>query len=219
MAQVKSPLMSQDATGRMPGGLQVGHWKGRHVIGRRRRPRQPRTEAQLATRTWQTFLATQWKTLSTAEQASWESNSPEASLPNYNKYLRFNTNLYKNLHSAPYLSENEEFLPAVKWPPTRDTLASNWGGPWESGGVGTATFGFNLTATHDNWFVIYHHAGAPAYNCTFRNLLYIEPLRRTGAYEHTFTNLQAGIFRIGFVLVSRTGKPRAFYYFRLVTVT
>lgn len=211
MAQVKSPLMSQDASGRMAGGLQIGHWMGRHVIGRRRSPRQPRTEAQLSTRIWQTWLSRQWAQLTPAEQLTWLDCPNPNNLTSYNLFVQSNTNLYKGLHSAPATSDKSAHMPAAAWPPTRNDTPAN-GSSWVlQSGDGWAKFGITLNPLNDNWVLFWNHVLGPADNATFRNLIAAQETLVPGPFSITITDLPAGPYRVAFQILSRAGKPNLYY--------
>ena len=219
MANVKSPLMSQDATGRMPGGLQVGHWMGRHVIGRRRRPRQPRTEAQRATRIWMTFLGREWKLASIAEKASWRAYLPEASLPPYQKFLKYNFNQLKRFQGDEVWPNVTPECPSMVWPPDLTQYASSNNPIAPVPGPGTATFGAKLLTTSQNWLILWFHTYPTGPWCRYSALIGVTRAPAAGDYFLTISNLPATIYYAGYHCVSRGGRHRGNAYYRATTPT
>lgn len=219
MAKLTAPLMSQDARGRCFGDMQIGHWKGRHVIGRRRRPRQPRTEPQRATRLWSTFLSQQWGSLTIAEKASWSAYEPQKDVPNYNKYLSWNIRQLHSFPGVPVWPAITPNCPSAVYPPTYATDPAGHAPMVPVPGPGSATFGTTINVALDNWVLLWFHTTPGGPWALYKNLIGATHAPTTGDYTITIRDLPPVLYVTGYLHVSRTGKPRLQFVYRSTTPT
>lgn len=90
MAKLRGPLLAQLAAGSLGDTVVYSSWKGRPYVKRHRRPSQPRTDRQIATRRWLDHLAHTWGQLYASEKASWVNNCPDAAADPYRWFLGLN---------------------------------------------------------------------------------------------------------------------------------
>lgn len=219
MVILKGPMHSQKASGVLGDAIQFETRRGRHVAGKRRRPRQPRTEAQRATRLWMTWLSQQWHLISAADQATWLNYEDSPLLSPYTAYIKYNTDRFKNqpgLHTGP---DTFHVFPSTAYPATENTQGGNPADHEYIGGVHQITHNFTMIWQADTWFWNYHRISAEHPECVYANLVHIETVDQVAHYSIVIKNLPAGDVTLRYARVSHTGLANLWYRSFTVTVT
>jgi len=219
MVNLKGPLHSQSASGKLGKSLQFASGRGGPFAGKRRKPKQPRTTAQRATRIWMTWLTSQWKQLSDEQQSSWRSAPLTKDLSPYHSYVRFNTNRFKNLPGLQYLLQSFHTFPTKAYPPTETGDTATIADSVATGGQHQITHNFNVTWLGWNWAVAYFLRTAENLWPTYRTLVAIQNVEANGPYSITIANLPAGSVRLNYCLLNRTGNPKNWWNWFTATVT
>lgn len=217
MAKLQSPLFSIDAHGKLGRELQIDRRRRGPVAGRRRRPTQPRTEPQRATRLWQSFLATQWQLHSASERTSWSAYEPANNLPSYHSYISYNVRQLHSFPGTPQLVNPTLNCPATTWPPARNTSAASHAPIAPVPGIASATFGVSITTAYDNWLILWFHTVTGGPWALYKNLIGATPATAPGNYYLTVAAPSGISYTCGYLCVSRTGKPRLNMVFRATT--
>lgn len=90
MIKLYGPAISQDATGKLADALIFSKSKKRAYAKAHANPAQPRTPKQLSVRTMTTWLNNWWRTLTTAQQATWQDRAESYHLPRYHAFHKAN---------------------------------------------------------------------------------------------------------------------------------
>jgi len=90
MAKTRAPLLSVEAMGSIASTLTCSRSRGRSYTKYSRKPKDPKSEAQLGRRAWFKGLANSWTSLPGVTQATWDNYPRENYLSNYNAFLRYN---------------------------------------------------------------------------------------------------------------------------------
>lgn len=218
MARTTGPLFSQNASGKLANLLAYSHRRRGVTAGRTRRPSQPRTEAQRATRRYMTFLGTQWSLLTIAELASWSDHHLDQTIPAYNRFLRHNVNQFKHLPGENWHIWIWTTFPSAAYPTTQATSAPLYNYPTITNGTGQFTINLNVTTDNDGWLWTAHRISATHPEAVYANLIGIWLHQGLGAWSHTLYDQDPGTFACRILPVSRTGKPDQHYKTKTVTV-
>lgn len=218
MVKTSYPLMSQKASGTLAGVLQFQNHGTRQVAGRRRVPKQPRTQAQLATRRYMAALSKLWNAINIADKATWGllPNAPD--LPNYNHYLRSNVNRFFPAIFNGNTPVPQNFHPSSAFPPTASTTpaAVTWQTPTPiSQGL---IVPYQVTAQNDGWILTGHRLSPGDLLCNFRNCIFAEPCPANGSYTRTIQPLPLGVMIIRCASSSRTGQTQTTFSFYFVSI-
>lgn len=219
MVKVKRPLFSQDATGKLGSELQIQPWKGRHVIGRRRRPKQPRTEAQISHRHLMGFLANQWKLLDQAARATWTPIAAQLNASNYNAFISENMRRYRSV-GVQFSDERKGTAFPTKTFPTDQLLLPCSFSQWHIFGLQLAIrFDYIVSTLRDNWGIAIHHAWHPQPHPHFASLITTIPITEAGAGSFTISGLKPGLYRTMMQRFSHDGRPWQWWIMRQAIVT
>lgn len=219
MVKLKQPLLSSRATGTLGNAIQFGHWKGRSIVGRKRRPKQPRTAAQLATRIYMSWLCKQWSTLSIAETASWAAPAAATKIPAYNAFIRHNIDRFKHLPGDQYWVAEYPCYPSTAYPTTLATNAADFASPAILNGEGKFRIRYTLSPLNDNWLMAVHQISAPHPLAVYKNLIDVWTATAGGIQDRWVDPAPVGAYTIHIITISRTGKARNHYRSKTVTVT
>lgn len=219
MAKLKGPLFSTTATGALAKLLDYSSRRRGPIAGAHRRPRQPRTIAQRATRIFMAWLTAEWRTCSSAEKASWYLAPNAVPTSPYHAYLQHNVCRFSLMPDVAGHPHETALWPSAAWPTTNDTLYNNLSSGSAWGGPGTITHRYWNAPANDGWFASYH-LEVPGINyCTYRNLVYMQTELPSGWHEIVIPNMPAGLQKIRIICASRTGWPIGTTYVYTATVT
>lgn len=219
MVKLIQPLMSSAAAGALADVLDFARHPSGGVAAKHRRPRQPRTLSQRATRTWMTWLSKEWARLSAGEKESWDQAPNADTTSPYHAYLQFNTNRFKFMPDDWRYQTNNSLWPSAAYPPTKATLSGILQNNTGTGGPGTITHRYLPAALKDGWFQCYHLQVPGITYGTYANLVHIENTRPGGWQEVIIRNLPPGLQTLGIITASRTALPMNGVYQITATVT
>jgi len=205
MVKIKAPFGSITASGKLGGVLGFRTDRRGNSVGRKRHPKQPRTLAQRATRSWMSWLSSQWSTLSEEQQATWSFPQFGRDQSPYHVFIRHNTDRIKNL---PGLLTNPSLFttwPGQTFPITRTGALGSYTGETTTPGVGYLDFKRNITTINQQWGYAYFWITTEYPKPVYRSLVRIETVQTTGWLTTRIANLTAGPCTIKFVRFSTNG--------------
>lgn len=210
--------MSLDATGTLSDALEFGHWKKRTIVGKRRRPKQPRTLEQRATRLWMTFLAKDWSSATADQKATWIPPAEEANISPYNAFIKRNIERLQELPDRYIGIQGEDFFPTRYYntPVTGspDSIASITITPH----VNSFTHRVNISAIFFGWFFSWHILDGGRAGITYTGTIHIENKLPMGQHDILIDNIEPGFHEFVFGPVNYWGYPRVNFFKRNVTV-
>lgn len=211
MPRVTRPLFSPSASGSLGNAVTFSTGRRGTISSKRRRPRQPNSAAQLATREYMGTLATLWANLTDAQRATWLNTDLDPTIAPYHNFLRYNARQYKNLPGDYQNSLTYDVWPSAIYPPTQATnpMTGTW--PALTPGEGSLTLVFTVGAINDNWLLTIHHCDMPGYVTAYRNLKRVVEITAPGTYSILVPNLPAGLQYLTMQRISHTGKPRPYF--------
>ncbi len=212
MVKVTSPFLSTAASGRFGRVLLFSKTRRDTVAGRTRRPSQPRTFQQLATRRYMTFLATAWSSLTAAEISTWATHPDAYRLSPYHAYLRENANRYKVI-SGSYLTPNDDdVFPSPTWPATRDTDEGDLGSYFFSNDVDDLYLSYRCMPFNDTWCTLFVYVPSADRRNIYTRLAHIELTTDTAWHRYYLPPIPSWGWRLWTCRISRTGKTSTVRY-------
>ena len=219
MVRCKNPFAAIEASGKLGDALQFANTMHGAVAGKRRRPRQPNTPAQIAARVFIAGISARWKGVSIDELTSWAVLATANNIPPYNAFVKQAVDRYKHKPERQYYNNLTDVFPAARYPAILNTDPAATSNHVTTGGPHLITWTFTYNPVNDDWLTIYH---IPSSEHTFphwRNIVAVLPTFGAGRGSHVITGLQPGLTTIYRVNVSRTGKPQEHFGTKTATVT
>lgn len=208
MTVLKAPFMSEEARGTLAGLITFSRRRGRSVAGVANRPRQPRTEAQRATRIFMTWLTGQWAALSGPQKATWLNFPDTPLLSPYHAFLSHNVNRFKNLpgtHAAPATYPN---WPGKSYPVGITGGAGGYIDDSVTPGVGYLDFTRNNNLLQQLWAFAYFRTSPENPEPCYRSLVAIETIDAIGYRTTRIANLPPGPIVIDVQRFSTDGQAK-----------
>lgn len=206
MVKLKSPFASQFASGTLGRELQYAQTKRGAVGGRRRRPRQPRTLAQRATRLWMTWFSGQWAELDADEIATWFHVGNVHIIAPYHAYIKENIQAVRNQNNMLYYVGNQPTWPSAAFPRTADTQP----GAIANVGLINIAGGFrhtiNVTDQQDGWYVAWYYTTLLNRGVAYNQLIHVMPTPAIGVHVIDILNVPMGAAYTTWGACSRTGQ-------------
>lgn len=217
MVKLKSPFASQFASGTLGRELQYSQTKHGAVGGRRRRPRQPRTLAQRATRLWMTWFAGQWSQLDADELATWFHLGDVHAIAPYHAFIKDNIQAVRNQNNKLYYVGNKTFWPATAFPRTADTQP----GAIANVGLVNIAGGFrhtiNVTDQQDGWYVSWYYTKQLNRGVKYNQLIHIVPTPPIGVHVIEINDVPIGAAYTTWGACSRTGLAEEHFHQKTIT--
>lgn len=172
----------------------------------------------MAPRRYVAALSKLWNTISIADKATWGLNLPGEDLPNYNHFLRYNINRFKDSYFWPDAPIDPIYWPAAAFPAAATTNAADitWSAP--TPGSKSLTLNYQVVTQNDGWILTGHRWIPGDSLCHYRNLIFAEPCPPNGVYQTVIHPLPAGWMLIRCGSSSRTGKPQPTFSFHATTI-
>lgn len=95
MVKLTGPATAQQASGSLGEALIFSHTKRGAYLKRHKKPKQPRTPAQVAMRAMMGFLSSQWANLSPGDQATWTALAQQDDISEFNAYQAYNCDRWR----------------------------------------------------------------------------------------------------------------------------
>lgn len=99
MVKLKGPGLATEASGTLADALTFAELRSRSYAKKHARPKNPKTPKQLGVRAMTGFLGAQWRILSPAEQASWQSKATAGRVYPYHAYIAANARRWQNFRT------------------------------------------------------------------------------------------------------------------------
>lgn len=141
MVKVYGPCLSLDASGTIGDAVTFSKWKGRHYARERIIPANPRSGLQVGFRAMFQFLAQNWASVHSSDQASYNDLADSMAISPFNAFMRANQRRWRN-YKAP-----SEPIAA----PEEGTVCTwNGGTPAATGGVSSISITMTPATKLDN---------------------------------------------------------------------
>lgn len=122
MAVVKGPLMSIDATGPVGKTIVMSHWKGRNVVRKLVKPKNPRSGLQKGMRAMFQFTSQNFKNLTALQVSNWAAKAKPFHITPLNQQQRVNQ---KNARiNLGYVSDPTNVSAGIEAAPTTNTAVA-----------------------------------------------------------------------------------------------
>ena len=112
MVKLTGPGLGQDAGGKLAGALIFSHSAKGAYLKTYAKPKQPRTDPQMAVRAMMRFLTSQWAALTPSHQITWLPLADQLRLSAYHAYLKYNQERWSH-----FLGPSKEYPAAEIIPP------------------------------------------------------------------------------------------------------
>ncbi len=96
MVKTKGPAISHDASGKLAAALIFSKSAKGSYLKAFAKPKQPRTQPQIAVRAMTTWLSKQWSTLGPAAQTTWEEPAKAKLIARYHAFMGYNQQRWTN---------------------------------------------------------------------------------------------------------------------------
>ncbi len=219
MVKLKGPLLSALASGKLGKAIQFDARRTGTVAGARRIPTQPRTEAQRATRLFLPFLAADWRDLTTAHRATWQSAPNADTQSPYHAYMKYNVDRWQHFPGHHWYPQTWHAFPTRTFPAAENTDPGTRFHIATAAGPGYLMHTISITSENDGSLFSYHRYSPEEPEPSPRNLVALFQPLGTGYHYHRITNLPPGFTKLFFIHSSHTGKPHPFYDVITGTVT
>ncbi len=179
MVKGSGPAFSLEASGTLGDTLTFSRWKGRPYVRERVIPSNPRSGSQVGVRSMFAFLAQQWASLDSAEQATCSALAAQLVASNFNGFMSRDQKRWRN------------FLAPGKSDPVPET------GTLATAGTETATAGVRqitvdfpiITDAGTNWGLMVFRALVTAFTPAFSNCIAVVEANAIGAVTFVDTPL------------------------------
>lgn len=194
MVRVTGPMMSLSASGTIGGTLTFANWKGRAYARQRVNPKNPKSAAQLGVRAMMKFLANEWATIATLDQATYDAEAEARNISAYNEYISQNLARWQMFKSPSQATPAAE----ASTPLTVSDMTL-------TGGVNSITVELTPSAATGIWgFLLFRDAAeitAPSWNNC------VAVLAADGASEITYVDspLEPGTYHYRAAVINTDG--------------
>jgi hypothetical protein len=140
MATVKGPLFSLEASGSLGGAVVYSTWKGRPYVRQHAVPANPKSVTQVSVRAMMRFLTQYWASLTSVQQADWDTRAAVTNISAFNAFISYNMSRWGQFK-----------YPSIADPATEDDTAGVLGTAVCTAGVRSITVGFTVATLNQNW--------------------------------------------------------------------
>lgn len=212
MVKLIRPLFSSRASGVLADVLEFSsHPRGARV-GTRRKPSQPRTLAQMATRRYMTFLSNAWSSLTPAEKLSWKDHRVADFTSPYHAYLSENANRFKNVAGDWWNPNLRDVFPSASWPITKTTTPGGLTAYAFSRTRTDVWFDYACSPLSDNWLTLFFYIPITPATASYGRFVAAYVTNDTLLHRYALPDATADTYRLWVLRVSRTGLAQITRY-------
>jgi hypothetical protein len=188
MVKVAAPALSLDASGSLAGAIVFSKWKGRPYVRELVKPSNPRSGGQVGVRAMFKFLAQIWQTLTTANQATWQTMADQLVASPFNGFMSRNQFRWRN------------WLGPTKEDPAAEAGAVATGNTCACvGGVRQITVNITpITAINQQWGMMIFRSVTTGFTTAFSNCVAIIKADALSLHSWIDTPLSAGTYYYNF---------------------
>lgn len=161
MVKVQMPMGGLSASGSIGGAITFATTKGRQYARQLVTPSNPRSAGQVATRAQMRFLSTIWASLTTPQQASWESLASQGNVSLINAFQRFNMNRWT------------QFQDPMRQPTEAAGTVPVMGALTATPGVRQVTLSQIITTANDIWGIVIARSTQTGYTPGKTDIVYV----------------------------------------------
>lgn len=156
MVKLTGPGLATKATGGLADALIFSSSKGRAYLKTKRKPKQPRTGAQIGMRAMMKFLAPAWSLTPGRDPTTWSDLATEAAISPFNAYLGYNLERWRNADPPTINYPEVPTAPTRVWaPPGHQTIGRfvriNWVFVTLINGWGVTVYRVQDAIQHGTW--------------------------------------------------------------------
>lgn len=209
MVKLTGPVLGQGASGALAESVIFSNSKGRSYAKTYRKPKQPRSQPQVAMRAAMSWLSSQWPNVLTAFRATWLPAANAARISTFNAYQAANLTRLRN-----------DQAPSVFTPPTgtgSGPLIANW---QVLDGVRSLTIRFNISNARQGWGISIYNVATTGVQPTWQKLVHVTPAISTGWFDYTWPQTTPGTYWFTFRTFTGTGGfsgPAGYWYDGIVS--
>lgn len=185
MVRLKGPAVSAEASGSLAKALTFATNNKRRSMRAHAKPKDTKSPTQLAVRAMMKFLSTNWKALSTADQATWAQLARANQYAPYHAFIKYNMQRWRTFRP-----------PAKVHPPAETPPAPTPAGLTAFGGFHFITFRLWLPPAPAPWAWTLHVLPGGPTATIFETTRHV--LLKTGAGDvyYTMRDLQPGVYKV-----------------------
>ena len=208
VVKLTGPGLGQKASGSLAGQLTFSNWKDKGYLKVHRKPKQPRSPAQVSLRATMAFLSQQWSTIVAADQATWLNLARASEISPFNAYQAYNIKRARNNQRST------KAYPALELP--LYAVSAGW---YATGGVRQIEIGLTITDRRDAWASTQCHVPGTGIVPDWNQFIKFLAMPATGPVSWIWKPLPAGTYWIGFGQATVTGKQYDTDLWRSAVVT
>lgn len=195
MVKLKGPALAQKASGTMAGQLVFSHTARGAYMKLHSKPKQPRSDKQVAVRAIMSFLSSQWNQISDADKATWQELADESEITPFNAYLGENCRLWRNFKP-----------PSRFYPPTGLGNYAYYDPVTATAIPGGIYFWGGCTGPGYGWGLCIIQTAVWAGPATWHGLKHIMPIREELSYAWQYKPLDPGTYYFRICPIRTSGK-------------
>lgn len=208
MVKLTGPGLARAAGGSVAGQLTFSNWKGKPYLKKLTKPKQPRTQGQVAMRAILAFLSPEWSIISAAARATWMDLAHLDQISPFNAYLKENLKRWRSF-----------LRPSWYYPATEDGPIGTIPTTTATGAVRTIHCTADVSYLGECWAYSIYHAEHGTDWPRWHKLRHIMPIHTTGLHECTLTGFPPGTHWLAFNRSNRRGNRAGAIIFRCAIVT
>ncbi len=183
MVNLTGPGFGSAASGSLAQQLTFVTSKGKTYLKRKSRPKQPNTGLQIACRVMLGFLASEWKSLSTPDKATWDQLAETTNVSTFNAYQSYNLKRWGTYKAPSQTYPAAEIL-------TQPT--STFLNPFPT--LRIIYLLENITTLHGGWSIAWHRQTTTPVIQTRANAIAIQPTDSLGISFYPDGPLKPGTY-------------------------
>lgn len=195
MVRCKGPAIARDASGSLAETLTFSKWKGVSYLKQHRKPKQPRTPAQISMRVMLNFLSNRWNAIAQADKATWDALAAAGNVSAFNAYQGHNLTRWRNFQ-----------MPTQAYPAAETGTHITVSGATFTGHVRSIVIRLNVTNCRDNWCLLWHLLSNPADLGTWDNVRIAHVPCAAGWTQVRISPLDPGTYYVRLTRGTTTGK-------------
>jgi len=183
MVKLKGPAYSLDGTGSVADVMALAKSKRGTYAKKHAAPANPKTKPQMSVRALMSFLAQQWRELTTAEQATWADLAEARGVAPYHEFVAHNHHRWTTNRT-----------PTKEYPATESSTPPKANNLIGTPGVQCANLKFLLQVPWPTWGYVLYRSIVPSYTAQRTDAIAMIECRVPGHTYYRDTPLPAGTY-------------------------
>jgi hypothetical protein len=195
MVKVNAPALSLSASGKLAGAMVFASWKGRPYVRELVIPANPKTGPQKGIRAMMKFLSQYWKTLTTANKATWDALATQTTISPFNAYMAYNMSRWRRFLAPSKVNPATEVSTGL----TVTTITA-------TGAIHQCTVTITPSAGTNIWAFAIFRSPTGTFDGVFSNCIAIVDANAANPVSHVDTPLVAGTYYYSARIINIDGK-------------